>query len=201
MKNASLVLVLALTATSSFAALKQGQEAPMFRSEASLQGKAFSFSLSDALKSGPVVLYFYPAAYTGGCNLQAHTFAEEHDKFAAAGATVVGVSLDNIERLDAFSADPQYCAGKLAVVSDENGKIARSYDLKITDSYQGKDIAKMKDTRGIEIGHGVVERTTFVISASGKIVATIGGLEGDVNAEKALDVVEQMAAEGSAHKN
>src|SRR3984957_8783010 len=125
MKGKALVFSLLLVAAiPSFAALKQGDTAPDFKTQASLAGKEFTFSLHDALKKGPVVVYFYPAAFTGGCNLQAHTFAEDHDKFAAAGASVIGVSLDNISRLNDFSADPQYCAGKLPVASDEKGEIA-----------------------------------------------------------------------------
>ena len=129
-------LLLTGAAIPSFAALKEGDRAPEFKTQASLAGKEFTFSLHAALKKGPVVVYFYPAAFTGGCNLQAHTFAEDHDKFAAAGATVVGVSLDSISRLNDFSADPQYCAGKLPVAADEKGEIAKSYDLKITDIYE-----------------------------------------------------------------
>src|SRR6201986_3425375 len=109
-----------------YAALKDGEKAPDFSARASLAGKEFTFSLKDALKKGPVVVYFYPAAFTGGCNLQAHTFAEEHDKFPGAGASVCGVSLDNIGGLNEFSADPQYCAGKLPVASDASGAIAKS---------------------------------------------------------------------------
>src|SRR5271156_1942907 len=165
-----------LAVTPSFAALKQGDTAPDFKTQASLAGKEFTFSLHDALKKGPVVVYFYPAAFTGGCNLQAHTFAESHDKFAAAGATVVGVSLDGIARLNDFSADPQYCAGKLPVASDEKGEIAKSYDLKITDNFNGTAIATMKDSRGVEIGHSAAERTTFVVRRDGKIAATVGGV-------------------------
>ena len=105
-----------------------------------------------------MVVYFYPAAFTGGCNLQAHTFAENHDKFAAAGASVIGVSLDSIARLNDFSADPKYCAGKLPVASDEKGEIAKSYDVKITDTYKGQPVATMKDSRGNEIGHRMAER-------------------------------------------
>src|ERR1700678_14746 len=182
-----------LAATPGFAALKQGDSAPDFKAQASLAGKEFTFSLHDALKKGPVVVYFYPAAFTGGCNLQAHTFAENHDKFAAAGASVVGVSLDNIARLNEFSSDPQYCAGKLPVASDEKGAIAKSYGVNITDSYKGEAIAKMKNTRGDEIGHGTADRTTFIVASDGKIVATIGGLGGDANAEQALVVVQQLA--------
>src|SRR5215831_8423471 len=94
------------------AALKAGEKAPDFKTQASLAGKSFEFSLADALKKGPVVVYFYPAAFTGGCNIEAHAFAESKEKFDAAHATIVGVSGDSIERLNAFSSDPQYCAGK-----------------------------------------------------------------------------------------
>jgi len=191
-------LSLALAATPSFAALKQGDTAPDFTAQASLAGKEFTFSLRDALKRGPVVVYFYPAAFTGGCNLQAHTFAENHDKFAAAGASVIGVSLDSISRLNEFSADPKYCAGKLPVASDENGEIAKSYDITITDTYKGQPVATMKDSRGNEIGHSTAERTTFVVAPDNKIVATIGGVAGDANAEQALAVVQQLAVKRTA---
>ena len=187
-----------LAITPSFAALKQGDIAPDFKTPASLAGKAFTFSLHDALKMGPVVVYFYPAAFTGGCNLQAHTFAEDQHKFAAAGASVIGVSLDSISRLNDFSADPKYCAGKLPVASDEKGEIAKSYDIQITDTYKGEAIAKMKDSRGNEIGHSAAERTTFVVARDGKIVATISGVAGDTNAEQALAVVRQLAAKHTA---
>ncbi len=191
-------LSLALTVTTSFAALKQGDTAPDFKTQASLAGKEFPFSLRDALKKGPVVVYFYPAAFTGGCNLQAHTFAESYEKFTAVGASVIGVSLDSISRLNDFSADPRYCAGKLPVASDEKGEIAKSYDIKVTDTYNGQPIATMKDSRGTEIGHSTAERTTFVVAPDGKIVATIGGVAGDANAEQALAVVQHMAAKGTA---
>ena len=192
------LLSLVLTVSPSLAALKQGDTAPDFKAQASLAGKDFTFSLRDALKKGPVVVYFYPAAFTGGCNLQAHTFAENHDNFAAAGASVIGVSLDSISRLNDFSADPRYCAGKLPVASDEKGEIAKSYDIKITDTYKGQAVATMKDSRGNEIGHSTAERTTFVVAPDGKIVATIGGVAGDANAEQALTVVRQLSAKGTA---
>jgi len=187
-----------LAVTPSFAALKQGDTAPDFKAQASLAGKEFTYSLHDALKKGPVVVYFYPAAFTGGCNLQAHTFAENHDKFAAAGASVIGVSLDSIARLNDFSADPKYCAGKLPVASDEKGVIAKSYDIKVTDTYNGQPIAKMKDSRGNEIGHSTAERTTFIVAPDGKILTTIGGVAGDANAEQALAFVQQLTAKPTA---
>src|ERR1700728_2701265 len=192
------LLSLVLAVTPSFAALKQGDTAPDFKAQASLAGKDFTFSLRDALKKGPVVVYFYPAAFTGGCNLQAHTFAENYEKFSAVGASVIGVSLDSISRLNDFSADPRYCAGKLPVASDEKGEIAKSYDIKITDNYKGQPVATMKDSRGNEIGHSTAERTTFIVAPNGKIVATIGGVAGDANAEQALAVVQQLAAKRTA---
>src|ERR1700740_2451379 len=139
MKRVLLSVVLSsVIALPAVAALKEGDAAPDFKTEASLAGKEFTFSLKDALKKGPVVVYFYPSAYTGGCNIQAHTFAVNHDKFVAAGATVVGVSLDSIARLNDFSADPNYCAGKFPVVADADGQIARSYDLAIKEVAPGK---------------------------------------------------------------
>ncbi len=171
------------------AALKEGDSAPAFKAQASLAGKAFAFSLKDALRKGPVVVYFYPSAFTGGCNIQAHSFAVNHDKFAAAGATIVGVSLDSIARLNEFSADPNYCAGKFAVAADADGQIARSFDLSIKEVAAGK-----KDTRGIEIDHATTERTTFIVTPDGKISASVGGLTPAANVEKALEAVQQLAA-------
>lgn len=177
------------------AALKEGDNAPDFKTQASFAGKAFTFSLKDTLKKGPVVVYFYPSAYTGGCNVQAHTFAQNNEKFVAAGATVVGVSLDSISRLNDFSADPNYCAGKIAVASDADGKIAKSFDLAVREAAPGK-----KDTRGVDIDHGFTERTTFIITPDGKIVSTVGGVTPVANVEKALEVVQQIAANAPAVK-
>ena len=170
------------------AALKDGDKAPEFTAPASLAGKEFKFSLKDSLKKGPVVVYFYPSAYTQGCNLQAHTFSVNQEKFAAAGASVVGVSLDSIQRLNQFSADPDYCAGKFPVASDANGSIAKSYDLNV------KQIAGLKDTKGNEVDHGLAERTTFVITPDGKIAATLGGMKPDENVMKALETVQKLKA-------
>ncbi|HEY4365654.1 MAG TPA: peroxiredoxin [Steroidobacteraceae bacterium] len=190
LSGALLSSVIALPAA---AALKEGDMAPDFKTQASLAGKEFTFSLKDALKKGPVVVYFYPSAYTGGCNVQAHTFAVNHDKFVAAGATVVGVSLDDIKRLNDFSADPEYCAGKLPVASDAAGSIAKSYDLNVKAGAPG-----FKDTRGVEINHGFAERTTFIVTPDGKIVATIGGVSPAENVNKALDAVQQLSAKKTA---
>jgi peroxiredoxin Q/BCP len=190
------VLLSGALALPAIAALKEGDVAPDFKTQASLAGKSFTFSLQEALKKGPVVVYFYPSAYTGGCNIQAHAFAVNSDKFAAAGATIIGVSLDSIERLNDFSADPQYCAGKFPTASDANGTIAKSYDLMVREGKAGS-----KDTRGVEIGHGFTERTTFIVTPDGKVAATVGGLAPADNVDKALQAVQQLAtAKGAAQK-
>ncbi len=170
------------------AALQAGASAPAFTAQASLAGKPFTFSLKDALAKGPVVVYFYPSAYTGGCDLQAHTFAVNKDKFADAGATIIGVSLDSIQRLNDFSADPNYCAGKFPTASDADGSIAKSYELKVKEGPAG-----LKDVRGVEIGHAFVERTTFVLTKDGKIAETITGVAPDKNVEQALEAVEHLS--------
>ncbi len=168
-----------------FAALEVGDTAPNFEAKASLAGKAFDFSLRDALDEGLVVVYFYPSAFTRGCNIQAHEFAENMDAFTAAGASVIGVSLDSIQRLNDFSADPAYCAGKLAVASDATGAIARSYDLNVRERREGAT-----DTRGAEIDHGFAERTTFIVTPDGKIAETIGGITPAENVLKSLEAVQ-----------
>jgi thioredoxin-dependent peroxiredoxin len=174
-----------------FAALSAGDAAPDFKAKASMAGKAFDYSLSDSLKKGPVVVYFYPSAYTQGCNIQAHTFAENVEKFAAAGASIIGVSLDSIERLNDFSADPEYCAGKIAVASDSTGAIAKSYDLMVRDANP-----TFKDTRGQGIDHGFAERTTFIVTPDGKVAATVGGVSPVENVEKALEQVQALKHTG-----
>lgn len=175
------------------AALSVGDTAPDFSAPASLAGKEFHFSLADALKKGPVVVYFYPSAFTKGCDLEAHTFAQDKDKFDAAGATIIGVSADSISRLDAFSADPNYCAGKFPVASDSGGQIAASYGLSVGTAKPG-----MKDVRGAEIGHGFIERVTFVIGKNHKILARFSSkddkLSPDQHVDKALAAVQQLAS-------
>jgi peroxiredoxin len=108
------------------AALSSGQAAPGFTAPATIGGKEFSFSLSEALKQGPVVLYFYPAAFTKGCTEEAHEFASAIDRYKALGATVVGVSGDDIATLDKFSVSE--CQSKFPLVADADRKIMTEYD-------------------------------------------------------------------------
>jgi peroxiredoxin Q/BCP len=192
MKKQILASVMALCCASpAMAALKVGDTAPDFSAQASLAGKEFSFSLKDALKKGPAVVYFYPSAYTQGCDIEAHTFAENADQFAAAGATIIGVSGDSIQRLNQFSSDPAYCAGKFPVASDSSLKISGDYKLTSASRPNAKDV------RGVAIDHDFIERFTYVIGRDGKVVATLSSADDKVtpqqHVEKSLALVQQIA--------
>lgn len=173
------------------AALKIGEMAPNFSARGSLGGKEFNFSLQEALKKGPVVVYFFPSAYTKGCDLEAHTFSQEIDKFTAAGASVIGVSADSIARLNRFAADPDFCAGKFPVASDTDKKIAESYNLATNPVKAG-----MMDVKGDAIDHDFIERETFVIGKDHKIVAAFSskddGISPDQHVAKSLAIVQQL---------
>lgn len=184
----------ALLAVPALAALAPGAQAPDFTATASQAGKDFTFSMQKALAKGPVVLYFYPAAYTGGCDLEAHTFATDKAKFTKAGATIIGVSADSIARLNKFSADPKYCAGKFAVVSDPEGKIAAQYGLKMAPPQKG-----VLDVLGKPVTHGFFPRTTFVVDHAGKVVAMLSSeadhLTPDQHVKHSLAIVERLQAD------
>ena len=146
---ATSALAFVLLVPAARAALDVGEKAPDFVTPAALAGKPFSFSLSQALAKGPVVLYFFPLAFSEGCSIEAHNFAEAIPQFEALGATVVGVSRDDIGVLSRFSV--QACNGKFAVASDESLSIARSYDAVMQ---HRPDYAN---------------RVSFVISPAGKV--------------------------------
>ncbi len=171
--------------------LSKGDAAPVFNAKASLSGSEFDFSLKNALAKGPVVVYFYPSAYTGGCDAEAHAFAESKDKFTAAGATIIGVSADDIQRLNTFSSDPQYCAGKFPVASDPGGDIAAKYGLTM-----GAPKVGIKDLKGQDLTHGFIPRTTFVIDKGGKIVAVFSSEADHISptdhVEKSLAIVKGL---------
>ncbi len=175
------------------AALKVGDMAPDFSARGSLAGKEFDFSLQAALKKGPVVVYFFPSAYTKGCDLEAHTFSQEKEKFDAAGATIIGVSADSIARLNKFSADPEFCAGKFPVASDGDKKIATSYNLATTAVKAGQT-----DVKGDTIDHDFIERQTFVIGKDHKILAAFSskddGISPDQHVAKSLEIVQKLAS-------
>lgn len=139
-----------LAGTTVHAALDVGAPAPDFNTQASLGGNVFPFELAAALEQGPVVLYFYPAAFTKGCTIEAHDFAEAADEYQSLGATLIGVSADNIDTLNRFSVSE--CRGKFAVAADGDGKIMKAYDA-VLDTHPG-----------------LAQRVSYLISPSGKIL-------------------------------
>jgi peroxiredoxin len=164
-------LVTALFATGAFAALSVGDAAPDFTVQAALGGKPFSFSLAQSLKKGPVVLYFYPQAFTSGCTVEAHDFAEATPKFNALGATVVGMSTDDIATLKKFSVEA--CRDKFAVAADAGGRITKQYDASIM---KGVDMA---------------DRISYVISPQGKVLAVWSSASPDEHVKRTLAAVQK----------
>ena len=164
----------ALVAGAANAALKTGEKAPDFTTEASLGGKQFTFSLQEALKQGPVVLYFYPAAFTSGCTIEAHNFAEATDKFKAMGATVIGVSKDDIGTLHKFAVSE--CRSKFAVAADADQKIMKSYDA----------VLWLKPSMS--------NRTSYVIAPDGQIIYSYTALNPNKHVTNTLAAVEQWNA-------
>jgi peroxiredoxin Q/BCP len=156
------------------AALPTGSMAPDFTAPASLGGKEFSFKLSDALKKGPVVLYFYPAAFTPGCTVEAHEFADATDDFAKLGATVIGVSHDSIETLDKFSTTE--CRSKFAVAADVDQAITKAYD---------SVLAKKPE---------YADRTSYVIAPDGKVLFSYTNLDPSQHVALTMKAVSEWKA-------
>ena len=174
MKRAMFLMALIGYAGASMAALKPGDSAPDFSTQASLAGKTFDFSLASALKKGPVVLYFYPAAFTPGCTVEAHEFAEATEQFKALGATVIGVSHDDIAKLNKFSVSE--CRNKFAVAADPDQHIMKSYDAVLAQNPLYAD------------------RTSYVISPEGKILYSYTDLKPDLHVANTMAAVKQWKA-------
>jgi peroxiredoxin len=172
-RSLAFALLTSLLSASALAALPEGAQAPDFTTQASLAGKSFKFSLADALKKGPVVLYFYPAAFTPGCTVEAHNFAEATDKFKALGATVIGVSYDKIETLNKFSVSE--CRNKFAVASDADQKIMKAYDAVLA---QKPELAN---------------RTSYVIAPDGHVLYSYTDLNPDKHVANTMAVVQKWA--------
>jgi len=170
----ALILCIGVSASPAVAALKPGATAPDFTTPATLAGRPFTFKLADALKGGPVVLYFYPAAFTPGCTLEAHAFAEATARFKALGATVIGVSHDSIDTLNKFSVSE--CRNKFAVASDADKKISRAYDAQL-------------------LFTSMTNRTSYVIAPTGKIIYEYTSLDPDKHVENTLAAIEKWRAD------
>lgn len=170
----ALAAFVAMNAAPAMAALAVGAPAPNFRAEGALGGAPFKFHLADALKKGPVVLYFFPAAFTSGCTIEAHNFAEAADKFEKMGATLIGVTAGNIDRIAEFSKSE--CRSKFPVAGDPKLAIAKSYDA----------------TLALYPGHS--DRTSYVIGTDGKISAVYSNLSAQHHVEEMLAGVTKWRA-------
>jgi peroxiredoxin len=168
------LLGVAAVSTPSIAALKVDAKAPDFSAPAYLAGKPFTFKLSDALKQGPVVVYFFPAAHTPGCNMEAHLFSEAIDKFKAQHATVIGVTAGNVSELADFSKETEHCGGKFAVAADTGAKIAKEYDAILEQKPEWSN------------------RTSYVIAPSGKIAHVYSDLNPNKHVQETLDAVTAL---------
>lgn len=167
--------VLALAAScAAHAELELGAPAPDFTTEASLGGQPFTFALKDALAKGPVVMYFYPAAFTPGCTVEAHQFAEASDDFAALGATLIGMSTDDIDTLNRFSVEA--CRNKFAVAADPDRAITQAYDATLA----------MKPS--------LADRTTYLIAPDGTIAYVYSGMKPDPHISNTLEALRAWRA-------
>jgi peroxiredoxin Q/BCP len=167
-------LAAAALATSAAAELKAGDKAPDFSAPAFLAGQEFNYKLSDALKKGPVVVYFFPAAHTKGCNIEAHLFSEAIDQFKAEHATVIGVTAGNVEQLADFSKETEHCGGKFPVASDPGAKIAKEYD---------SILAQKPDWSN---------RTSYVIAKNGTVADVYSALDPSDHVNKTLAAVKAL---------
>jgi peroxiredoxin len=170
-------------AAPSFAALKVDTKAPDFSAQAYLAGKPFTFKLADALKKGPVVVYFFPAAHTAGCHVEAHLFSEAIDQFKAEHTTVIGVTAGNIDELADFSKETEHCGGKFPVAADPGAKIAKEYDALLAQKPEWSN------------------RTSYVIAQSGTIVHVYSDMNPNKHVKETLDEVKALeASQGKAAK-
>lgn len=188
---AAAIGVAMLATAPAFAALDQGAKAPEFSAQGMLAGKEFTFKLSDALKKGPVVIYFFPAAYTAGCTVETKMFADNADAFKEAGATLIGLTggarladgtmanaKDNLARLQEFSAE--HCRDKFPIAAVTTDTI-QAYNVVLPQRPDWSD------------------RTSYVIAPDGKITMAFTTQKPDEHITKTLEAVK--ALKGGAHSH
>jgi peroxiredoxin len=173
MKSILAAIFLLAAPAAALAALKVGDPAPDFTAPATLGGREFTFRLADALKKGPVVIYFYPAAFTKGCTIEAHEFAAAMPDYLAAGAMVIGVSHDDIATLDKFSTSE--CQSKFPVAADRDRRIMKSYDAAL----------------GFLTPYA--DRTSYVVTANGRIAFAYSNLDPDQHVAGTLKAVRALS--------
>ncbi len=156
------------------AELPVGTKAPMFRTSVAEAGKSKRYSLRVALRKGPVVVYFYPKAFTQGCTAEAHAFAEATDDFAALGATVVGLSADDLPTLEKFSTE--HCRDKFPV-GVATPVIIRDYDVALNSG-----------------GATMTKRTSYVIAKDGTITMVHSDMDYRDHVKRTLAAVKKLKA-------
>ncbi len=176
--SAVAVAMTGLAAVSAHAALDQGVTAPEFKATAYLGGDKYDFDLDSALKKGPVVVYFFPAAFTQGCQIEAHLFAESADEFKKEGATIIGVTAGNVDRVGEFSKDTRYCSGKFPIAADSDGSIAKLYasSLVFKPGWSGRD--------------------SYVIGKDHKIALVYSNLNPNDHVTQTLAAVKKLTGKG-----
>lgn len=176
-KTLTVMAVLGLSATTfnAAAALDVGSQAPDFTLQGALAGKPVTFSLKETLQKGPVVLYFFPAAFSAGCTIEAHDFAEASGDFQKMGATVIGVTAGNTDQVSDFSK--LECRDKFAVAADPGAKVAAEYKTQM--EFKGKKLA---------------DRTSYVIAPDGKILLSYTDRNPETHIEKTLAAVKNYDA-------
>ena len=170
MRHLILALAASAMAVAASAALPVGRTAPDFRTMGALNGKPFRLHLAEQLKHGPVVLYFYPKAFTKGCTLEARAFSEANPQFSAAGARVIGLSADDLPTLKRFSVEG--CRGKFPVATASK-KMIRDYDVSLP-------VVSMSN------------RTSFVIAPDGRIAFVHSDLDWKDHVSKTLAAVRAL---------
>lgn len=180
--------VLLATPMAAPAYLQVGAKAPDFTTQGAIGGKVFTVKLKEALKKGPVVLYFYPAAFTPGCTAEAHEFAEATEDFRKAGATVLGMSADPIDKLQKFSVEE--CRNKFAVAMAEPAVI-KAYDVSFGSA--AANIPNLTPERAAQLA-ARTSRTSFVIAPGGKIIFVHSDLSYKEHVAKTLAAVQRWQA-------
>ena len=161
-------------APAALAALKPGDKAPDFTLDAALGGKPYRFELAKALAKGPVVLFFFPKAFTSGCTIEARAFAEASPRFEAMGATLIGISNDDADTIRRFSVEA--CRDKFAVAGDADSKVIRAYDARLM------------------LMSGMADRISYVIDRQGRIAYAYSSLSAEGHVTNTLKAVEALAA-------
>ena len=171
----ALAAAVAITGSVASASMKVGETAPTFILPATLGGKPFTFDLTAALKKGPVVVYFYPKAFTSGCTKEAHDFADNMAAYKKMNATVIGISGDDIATLNKFSVSD--CRSKFPVAADDKLVVAKSYDSIVANTF--------------------ANRTSYVIAPDGKIAYVYSDLDPDKHVENTLAAIRKLGGPGA----